>query len=109
MMFDTSERILKILAAVVWYMGGVILVLKGGSLLMEAEKLLPGSIWTWTGAITGLFFGGLKARFFFRKVCIKNLDRIVGFKRPKMWQFYRPRFFLFLFFMVNRVKDSQLR
>jgi hypothetical protein len=100
-MFDTSARILKILAAVVWYLGGFILILKGGSLLIAAESLKPGLPWTWSGAIIGLISGGLKEKYFFRKICKKNLNRIAGLKQPKIWQFYRPRFFAFLFFMIT--------
>ena len=98
-MFDTSERTLKILAASVWYIGSLILILKGGSLLIEAEGLKPGQAWTWSAAIIGLFLGGLKAKILFRKVCKKNLNRIAGLEQPKIWQFYRLRFFVFLFFM----------
>ena len=100
-MFDTSARILKILAASVWYIGAAILILKGGGLLIAAENLMPGQAWTWFAAIMGLFIGGLKARILFRKVCKKNLNRIAGLEQPKIWQFYRPRFFVFLFFMIT--------
>ena len=100
-MFDTSARILKILAATAWYIGSLILILKGGSLLIEAESLKPGQAWTWSAAIIGLFFGGLKAKILFSKVCKKNLNRIAGLEQPKIWQFYRLRFFAFLFFMVT--------
>ena len=100
-MFDTSARILKILAASVWYIGAAILILKGGSLLIAAENLMPGQAWTWLAAIMGLLIGGLKARILFRKVCKKNLYRIADLEQPKIWQFYRPRFFLFLFFMIT--------
>jgi hypothetical protein len=37
-----SARMLTILAAFVWYAGGIVLLLKGGSLLAEATALSPG-------------------------------------------------------------------
>jgi len=65
---------LKILAALVWYTGGVVLLLKGTSLLREAETLRPGQIWTWIAVAAGLLIGSVKARFLFSKSCRKNLD-----------------------------------
>jgi hypothetical protein len=91
-----SARSLNVLAALVWYMGGIVLLLKGSSLLAEAAALRPGLIWPWVAVGVGLLAGGLKARFLFSKSCIKNLARIAALERPKIWQFYRPGFFAFL-------------
>ncbi|MFQ5421433.1 MAG: hypothetical protein ACE5EY_13845, partial [Anaerolineae bacterium] len=49
----------------------------------------------------GLFFGGLKAYYIFRKSCRKNLERIARLEAPKIWQFYRPGFFLALALMIT--------
>jgi len=95
-----STRSLKILAALVWYIGGVVLLLKGGSLLLEAEALRPDKIWPRLAIIAGLFFGSVKARFLFSKSCRKNLARIDELSRPRIWQFFRPRFFVFLLLMI---------
>lgn len=95
-MIPATRRLLAILAAITWYVGGVVLVLKGGSLLLEARDLRPGSLWPITGLSLGLFIGGLKARFIFHRSGRKNLERIAALKRPKVWQFFSPKFFLML-------------
>ena len=99
-MLVVSTRSLKILAALVWYVGGIVLLLKGGSLLVEADALKPGQDWPWLAAVAGLFLGGLKARFLFNRSCQKNLDRIAALERPKLWQFFRPGFLVMLTIMV---------
>ncbi len=95
-----SGRSLRILAALVWYAGGIMLLRKGVSLLVEAEVLKPGAGWPWLAAVAGLFFGSLKAKFFFNKSCQKNLDRIAALDRPRIWQFFRPGFFAALTVMI---------
>ncbi len=62
-MLVVSTRSLNILAALVWYVGGIVLLLKGGSLLVEADALKPEQDWLWLAAVAGLFLGGLKAKF----------------------------------------------
>jgi hypothetical protein len=95
-----SHHTLKILAALVWYVGGLVLLIKGGSLLLEAELLQPDTHWPWTAAIVALMIGGIKAKFIFSKSCRKNLARIAALDRPKIWQFFRPVFFLLLLLMI---------
>lgn len=95
-----SGNSLKVLAAVVWHIGGMALLLKGGSLLVEAAALKPGGSWPWMAAAGGLLIGGLKAKFLFARGCRKNLDRISALDMPRLWQFYRPRFFLALATMI---------
>ena len=96
----TTFRTLKILAALLWYIGGIILVSKGGSLLIEADTLKPEQNWTWLAIVIGLLIGGLKAKYLFSKSCKKNLTRIDLLSEPKVWQFFRPGFFLFLAIMI---------
>jgi hypothetical protein len=96
-----SNRILNILAAIVWYTGGIVLLLKGSNLLIEADTIKPEKYWPQLAAITGLFFGSLKARFLFNKSCQKNLNRIAALNRPKIWQFFRIRFFVALIVMIT--------
>ena len=91
---------LKILAALLWYTGSIILLLKGSSLLSEAQVLKPEVGWPWQVAVLGIFLGGLKAKFIFNKSCQKNLDRIVTLVRPRIWQFFRIRFFVALLLMI---------
>jgi hypothetical protein len=99
-MLTVSTRSLNILAALVWYVGGIVLLLKGGSLLVEADALKPDQDWPWLAAVAGLFLGGLKAKFLFSKSCQKNLDRIAALDRRKIWQFFRPGFFVALTVMI---------
>ena len=99
-MLTVSARILNILAALVWYTGGIVLLLKGGSLLLEAEALEPGRIWPWLAAILALFLGGLKARYIFGKSIKKNLARIAALDRPRFWQFYSAGFLVALAVMI---------
>ena len=96
----TIFHTLKILAALFWYIGGIILVLKGVSLLIQADNLKPEQNWTWLAVVTGLIIGGLKAKYLFSKSCKKNLTRIDLLSEPKVWQFFRPGFFLFLAIMI---------
>jgi len=91
---------LKILAALLWYIGSIILLLKGSSLLSEAELLKPEEGWPWQVAVLGIFLGGLKAKFIFNKSCQKNLARIATLVKPRIWQFFRIRFFVALILMV---------
>lgn len=98
-MLTVSTRTLNILAALVWYAGGVVLILKGGSLILEAYHLEPDGLWPWFGFFIGVFAGLLKAKFLFSKSCKKNLRRIASLKSPFAWQFYKPRFFVTLAFV----------
>lgn len=99
-MLVVSTRSLNILAALVWHVGGALLLLKGGSLLIEADALKPEQGWPWLAAVAGLFLGGLQAKFLFNKSCQRNLDRIAALDRPRVWQFFRPGFFAALAVMI---------
>lgn len=96
-----SHRTLKILAVLLWLIGGVMLIRKGGELIIEAYALNPESLWAWFAVALGITLGGLKAKYLFRKACKKNLIRIDALEQPKLWQFYRPNFFLFLALMIT--------
>ncbi len=95
-----SRRTLNILAAVVWHIGGFVLLIKAGSLLLEADSLRPEQNWQWIFVGIALLLGGLKARYLFSKSCRKNLARIKALDQPRIWQFFRPRFFLLLALMI---------
>ena len=99
-MLVVSTRSLKILAALVWYIGSALLLVKGRSLLVEADAMKPEESWPWVAAIAGFLLGGLKAKFLFNKSCQRNLDRIAALDRPKVWQFFRPGFFVALSLMI---------
>ena len=91
---------MNILAALVWYTGGIVLLIKGSSLLMEAHAMKPVVMWTFMVVLIGLTIGSVKAKFIFSKSCHKNLARIAALTEPQIWQFYRPQFFLFLILMI---------
>ena len=95
-----SHRSLRILAALLWYIGSIILLFKGGSLLFESHELKPEEGWSWQVAILGIFLGSLKAKFIFSRSCQKNISRIATLVQPKIWQFFRIRFFIALMLMV---------
>jgi len=99
-MLTVSRRTLYILAAVVWHVGGIVLLVKAASLITEAASLKPEQSWQWVFVVVGLCFGLLKARFLFSKSCRKNLARIDALDQPRIWQFFRPGFFLMLTIMI---------
>jgi hypothetical protein len=99
-MLIVSRRTLAVLAAIVWHIGGIVLLLKAASLLTEAGTLRPEQNWQWIFVAVGLLFGLLKARYLFNKACHKNLTRIEALEQPRLWQFFRPRFFLMLTIMI---------
>ncbi len=95
-----SRRILKILAAIVWLTGGIVLGIKGVRLLRLAAEVQPTSLWPKLAVLSGLIAGGAKAWFFFSKFCRKNFNRIDSLESPRIWQFFRPGFFFFLALMI---------
>jgi len=95
------HRTLVLLAALVWHIGGFVLLRKGIVLIIEAEAIKPGLFLPWVTVWLALLLGGLKAFFVFRKSCKKNLDRIAALQQPKIWQFFRPRFFIALGLMIT--------
>ncbi len=98
---STSHRFLKFLAALTWYGGAVALAIKGVGLLWEAQAQKAGPGWVWLALAIGLAAGLVKGATLFSFSCKRNLDRIDGLSSPKLWQFFRPRFFLFLALMVS--------
>lgn len=99
-MLTVSHTVLKFLAAFVWYTGGFVLLFKGLSLLQEARAIHPGWLWPVLVVMGALLLGGVKAKYLFRKSCRKNLARIDAMTEPKIWQFFRPGFFLALALMI---------
>jgi len=98
--FTVSTRTLNILAALVWYVGGIRLLQKGIELLIEAESMNPGLAWPWIAGFVGVALGGLKAKYLFTNSIKKNLIRIDGLSKPKIWQFFSPKFFTALTLMI---------
>ena len=100
-MLTVSALTLNILAASVWYVGGIVLLIKGSTLLVEAHTLKPEMYWIWIVFAAGLCFGSLKGKFIFSKCCQNNLARIRSLDQPKVWQIFRPWFFVFLAAMIT--------
>ena len=100
MLFNAQPRTLKILAALVWYSGFVVLYIKSSILFLEAYKINDNLIWTSLAIVIGFSAGAIKSKYLFRKLCIKNLKRINKLQQPKIWQFYRIQFLIFLFSMI---------
>jgi len=95
-----SKRTLNILAGVVWYAGGVALLRKAVSLLLEAHALRPDQEGPAVVVAVGLLLGAAKARFLFSRSCRRNLARIAELVDPKVWQFFKPGFFVALAVMI---------
>ena len=99
-MFNTSARTLRFLALLLWYIGVIVLSFKGTILLLEAQTINPDKTHVLLIIAGGLLLGAIKAKYLFTRLCINNLNRIKALKKPKLWEFYRFRFFLFLFSMI---------
>jgi len=97
----TSKRTLIFLAAAGWCIGGVMLFRSGVKLIWNAVQLKPGGPWLWLAILAGLILGIFQAKIIFTRSCRKNLDRINGLEDPRIWQFYRPGFFLALAGMIT--------
>jgi NADH:ubiquinone oxidoreductase subunit K len=99
-MLRASHKTLKILAALLWYIGVYMLLTKGWELAQDAQALEPqkwGQVISW-GA--GIIVGIIKTRLIFIKSCKKNMARIDALDSPKIWQFYRYQFFIALIMMI---------
>lgn len=98
---NVSHRTLKLLAALVWYIGPVILFSKGAQLAQDALALEPdgwGRPFSW---VAGIIVGIIKTRYIFLKSNRKNLSRIDALESPRLWQFYRIPFYFALAAMIS--------
>lgn len=100
-LFRTSRRNLVILAAIVWYVGAAMLFRGGMGLLSQARTLRPGSNWHWIFICLGILLGIFQARTLFTRSCRRNIQRIRELDDPRVWQFFRPGFFLALAAMIS--------
>ena len=90
------KRTLKLLAMIVWYIGFIALSLKSYALFAEAYTI-DNTVYKLIALLMiGLLLSLLKTKYIFTKACRKNLARIEALDDPKIWQFYRVGFFLFL-------------
>ena len=95
-----SPKTLKFLALFTWITGGVVLLLKGYALFAEANGLRPGAAQNFLPFPIAAVVGGLKARYLFVPSCRRNLARIDSLPDPRLWQFFRVGFFIFLLSMI---------
>jgi hypothetical protein len=91
---------LKFLALITWLTGGLVLFFKGYSLWAEADGLRPGAALNYIPFPVAAVAGALKVKYVFLPGCRRNLLRIGALPDPRLWQFFRPGFFLFLFSMI---------
>ena len=75
-MITVTPRTLKILAAILWYIGVIILITKGADLASNAQELKPEKYGQSIAWIIGVSVGLIKTHFIFDKSCRKNLKRI---------------------------------
>jgi hypothetical protein len=97
----TNVRTLTFLAGLTWYIGAFVLLSKGSRLLLQAERINPDQAWPWVALSVGVLIGIVKARYLLVKSCRRNLQRIANLTDPRWWQFFRPRFFVFLAIVIT--------
>jgi hypothetical protein len=93
---NVSQRTLIIIAAIIWYTGGFVLLVKGSALIKNAYLMNAQSIWTYMAPMVGIIIGLLKGRLLFSQSCKKNIKRINALTDPRIWQCYRPGMLMFL-------------
>ena len=99
-MLNVSPKTLKILAAILWYIGVYMLLTKGWELARNAQDLEPAKMGQAISIVTGIMVGMIKTRYIFIRSCKKNMARIDALDSPKLWQFYRYQFFIALVVMI---------
>ena len=61
----------------------------------------PGAMLNFLPFLSAAILGSIKARYLFLPSCWKNLARIDALADPKIWQFFRPGFYIFLITMIS--------
>jgi len=97
----TSKRTLVYLAAAVWYIGGIMLLRSGLELIVQIRSLKGGTLWPAIFIVLGIGLGVFQALVIFSSSCRRNLQRINLLENPRLWQFFRPGFFLALAIMIT--------
>jgi hypothetical protein len=95
-----SQLTLMVIAACVWYGGGIALLFKSGSLVTGAHAIDSQSLWAYGAPLLGVIIGLVKARFIFNHACKKNIIRIRSLVNPRIWQFFRPGMLIFLAIII---------
>lgn len=100
-MLNTTKTTLFRLAALVWFTGVVVLLVKSVTIIREAVEIgapVPVAI---SALAAGIVIGMIKAKYLFIHICKKNIERIQALESPKIWQAYRTRFYFFLVLMIT--------
>jgi len=97
---NTTRKTLVIISAIVWIIGGIILFLKGYSLLKEAQSINSNMEIISAVMVTAFIIGLIKNKYIFTKFNKKNLIRINKLEKPKIYQFFELRFLIFLSLMI---------
>ena len=95
------KKTLIYLAMLIWYIGFVALALKSYALFSNAYTIDASLGKLTVLLLLALLLALLKNRYIFTPACQKNLDRIEALVEPKIWQFYRVGFFLFLAMVIS--------
>jgi hypothetical protein len=90
------KKILKLFAMIVWYIGFIALSLKSYRLFAEAYSINSNLSYLIIFLLLAFLLSLLKTKYIFTHSCQKNLQRIEALEEPKIWQFYRVGFFIFL-------------
>jgi len=85
----------------IWYIGFIMLSLKSYKLFFEAYTINSNITYLLLFLLIGFLLSLLKTKYIFIKSCKKNLERIEQLKKPRIWQFYRTEFFVFLLFVIS--------
>jgi len=97
----TKKIVLVYMSAIVWYIGGLILGRSGIELFQLSNEMRPGDNWPWIFIGFGVILGLFQASMIFNRNCRKNIQRIDHLEDPRIWQFFRPGFFLALAIMIS--------
>jgi uncharacterized membrane protein YukC len=95
------KKVLKTLASIVWYIGFIALSFKSYRLFSEAY-LIDANVWYIIMFLTiGVLLALVKTKYIFVHSYNRNLARIEALEHPKIWQFYRVGFFIFLAVVIS--------
>ena len=95
-----KKESLKRSAMAVWYIGATILYIKSYTLLVQAYRIDDNTAYMIALVALGIIVGLLKTKYIFTHALSKNMTRIDTLATPKIWQFYRIPFMIFLFTMI---------
>jgi len=100
-LITVSHKTVKTASALIWYTGSLILIAKGGSLLVESYMIAQNTLWLCAAVITALLIGILKGELIFVKNCRNNLERIDKIREPRLYQCFKPTFWVFMGGMIG--------